>query len=207
MNFFQQANAALRGPTGVQQTPADIIITLNDRLSPLARPADRRQAALSLKGLARPHKQLVGARALQRLLLVIQNDVDLDPVIGRAAIETVIILCDTVDVSHTQRDLPLEHTDKLLEDKKTAHKLFVLLGDQDHLLQYSACVLLTTILQNRRQRVQEYFMSARNGPSLVIALLESKKDIVNQCEHLLALCHFLPMPAVRPFVGPFVLLA
>jgi hypothetical protein len=94
----------------------------------------------------------------------------------------------------------LDHTDKLLEDEKTAHKLFALLGDQDHLLRFDACVLLITVLQNRPQRVQEYFLKAPVGPSPVIALLEGEKEIVGQGEHLVALCHFLLMPTMRPFV-------
>jgi intracellular protein transport protein USO1 len=206
MEFFQQTYTALRGPTGIQQTPADTITRLSDRLSPSTLLGDRRAAVLSLKGLARAHKQLVGVHALQGLLVIIQNDADVDPDIGRAAIETVVILCDTVDASYTQRDLGLEHTDKLLEDEKTAHKLFALLGDQDHLLRYDACVLLITVLQNRPQRVQEYFLKAPVGPSPVIALLEGEKEIVGQGEHLLALCHFL-MPTTWPLVRPIRLLA
>nr|KAH9976319.1 p115 like vesicle tethering protein [Lactifluus volemus] len=178
MEFFQQTYTALRGPTGVQQTPADTIARLSDRLSPSTLLADRRAAVLSLKGLARAHKQLVGAHALQGFLVIIQNDADVDPDIGRAAIETVTILCDTLDASYTQRDLGLEHTDKLLDDDKTAHKLFSLLGDQDYSLRYSACVLLISILQNRPQRVQAYFLTAPAGPATVIALLEGNKEIV-----------------------------
>ena len=94
-------------------------------------------AVLSLNGLAKAYKQLVGVHALQGLLGIIQNDADVDPDIGRATVETVVVLCGTVDAS--QRDLDLEHTDKLLEDEKTAHKLFALLGDQVHLLRFDAC--------------------------------------------------------------------
>jgi hypothetical protein len=200
MEFFQQTYTALRGPTGIQQTPADTITRLSDRLSPSTLLADRRAAVLSLKGLARGHKQLVGAHALQGLLVIIQNDADVDPDIGRAAIETVIILCDTVDASYTQRDFGLEHTDTLLEDERTAHKLFALLGDQDHLLRYSACVLLITVLQNRPQRVQAYFLKAPVGPSPVIAILEGEKETAGQGELFPALCYVFPLPTTRPFV-------
>lgn len=196
MEFFQQTYTALRGPTGVQQTPEDTITRLTDRLSPSTLLADRRAAVLSLKGLARGHKQLVGAHALQGLLVIIQNDADVDPDIGRAAVETVTVLCDTLDASYTQRDLGLEHTDRLLEDEKTTHKLFALLGDQDYLLRYSACVLLISILQNRPQRVQAYFLTAPTGPATVIALLEGNKDIVERGEHRVEFpCHSQPPPS------------
>jgi hypothetical protein len=202
MEFFQQTYTALRGPTGVPQTPADTITRLSDRLSPSTLLADRRAAVLSLKGLARAHKQLVSDHALQGLLGIIQNDADVDPDIGRAAIETVVILCDTVDDSYTQRDLGLEHTDKLLEDEKTAHKLFALLGDQDHLLRHSACVLLITVLQNRPQKVQAYFLKAPVGPSPVIALLEGEKDIVGQGKRFCPALYHVLLPTMQPFVRP-----
>ena len=182
MEFFQQTYTALRGPTGVQQTPADTITRISDRLSPSTLLSDRRAAVLSLKGLARDHKLLVGVHALPGLLGIIQSDADVDPDIGRAAIETVTILCDTLDASYAQRDLGLEHTDKLLEDEKTAHKLFALLGDRDYLLRYSACVLLLSVLQNRPQKVQAYFLKAPVGPATVIGLLEDNKEIVGRGE-------------------------
>ncbi|KAH9975184.1 p115 like vesicle tethering protein [Russula compacta] len=186
MEFFQQTYTALRGPTGVQQTPEDTITRLSDRLSPSALLADRRAAVLSLKGLARAHKQLVAVHALQGLIVIIQNDADVDPDIGRAAIETVTVLCDTLDASYAQRDLGLEHTDKVLEEEKTTHKLFALLGDQDHLLRYSACVLLIGLLQNRPQRVQGYFLNAPVGPATIIGLLEGEREIVGHAISLLA---------------------
>lgn len=184
MEFFQQTYTALRGPTGVQQTPEDTITRLSDRLSPSTLLADRRAAVLSLKGLARAHKQLVGAHALRGLLVIIQNDAEIDPDIGRAAIETVAILCETPDTTadYPQHDLGLEYTDRLLEDEKTAHKLFALLGDQDHALRYSACVLLTSVLRNQPQKVQAFFLKAPVGPAPVIALLEGDKEIVGHGE-------------------------
>ena len=108
---------------------------------------------------------------------------------------------DTVDDSYTQRDLGSEHTDKLLEDEKMVHKLFALLGDQDHLLWHSACVLLITVLQNRPQRVQAYFLKAPVGPSPLITLLEGEREIVGQGEQLPALYHAL-LPTTRSFVHP-----
>jgi intracellular protein transport protein USO1 len=194
MEFFQQTYTALRGPTGIEQTPADTITRLSDRLSPSTLLADRRAAVLSLKGLARGHKQLIGVHALRGLLRVIQTDADIDPDIGRAAIETVTILCQsdepessgtTIDHHHAQNpDLSLQHTDTLLEDEKTAHALFALLGgDRDTALRYSACVLLTSLLQNRPQRVQAYFLKTPVGPAPVIGLLEGEKDIVGHGGH------------------------
>jgi hypothetical protein len=185
MEFFQQTYTALRGPTGAQQTPADTITRLSDRLSPSTLLADRRAAVLALKGLARAHKQLVGIHALRGLLSIIQTDAQLDPDIGRAAVDTVAVLCDALEgaaADYALRDLGLEHSDALLEDEKTAHALFALLGDRDQTLRYSACVLLTSLLQNRPQKVQAYFLKAPVGPAPVIVLLEGEKEIVGHGE-------------------------
>ncbi|KAI9449570.1 p115 like vesicle tethering protein [Lactarius psammicola] len=205
MEFFQQTYTALRGPTGVQQTPADTITRISDRLSPSTLLSDRRAAVLALKGLARDHKQLVGVHALPGLLAIIQSDADVDPDIGRAAIETVTILCDTLDTSYAQRDLGLEHTDKLLEDEKTTHKLFALLGDRDYLLRYSTCVLLVSILQNRPQKVQAYFLKAPVGPATVIALLEDNKENVGRGIAILSalIRQSTEIPKVLAFDGIF----
>ncbi|KAI0302467.1 p115 like vesicle tethering protein [Multifurca ochricompacta] len=179
MEFFQQTYTALRGPTGAQQSPSDTITRLSDRLSPATLLADRRAAVLSLKGLARAHKQLVGAHALTGLLGIIQNDADVDPDIGLSAIETVTILCDTSDASYTQRDFGLEHTDKF------------------------ACVLLISILQNRPQQVQAYFLKAPVGPATVISLLEGNKDIVDRGERSIMLPSSTEIQKIFAFDGIF----
>ncbi len=59
--------------------------------------ADCHVAVLSLKGLARVHKQLIWIHALCGLLGIIQTDVQLEPDISRAAVDTVAILCDALE--------------------------------------------------------------------------------------------------------------
>lgn len=182
MEFLSQTYVALRGPTGAPQTPEETIGRLSDRLSPSTLLADRRATVLSLKGLARAHRKAVGEQALQGLLVIIQNDAEVDPDIGKAAMETVTTLCDTADSSFANRDLGFAYTDRVLENEKTVHKLFALLGDPDFYIRYSACILLTTMLQNRPQPTQAYFLKAPVGPTTVVALLEESRDIIRRGE-------------------------
>ncbi|KAI0061957.1 hypothetical protein BV25DRAFT_1826249 [Artomyces pyxidatus] len=180
MEFLSQTYVALRGPTGAPQTPLETVTRLSDRLSPATLLADRRAAVLSLKGIARSHKQIVGEHALPGLLDIIQNDAEVDPDIGRAALECVHTLCDTLDTQYNLRDLGFVHTDRILENERTIHKLLALLADQDYHIRQCSCVLLTTILHNRAQQAQVYFLKAPVGPGPVVALLEESGDVITR---------------------------
>ncbi|KAI0048589.1 hypothetical protein FA95DRAFT_1654923 [Auriscalpium vulgare] len=178
MDFLSQTYVALRGPTGAPQTPDETVTRLADRLSPSTLLADRRAAVLALKGLARAHKQIVADRALPGLLDIIQTDADVDPDIGRAAIECVSSVCDTLDLQYAQRDLGYVHTDRVLENDRTVHKLLALLADQDRGLRHSACLLLTSIVHVRPQKAQAYFLKAPVGPGPLVGLLEEPGDVI-----------------------------
>ncbi|KAI0919128.1 hypothetical protein AcV5_002123 [Taiwanofungus camphoratus] len=179
MEFLSQTYIALRGPTGAPQSPADTIARLADRLSPSTLLADRRAAVLSLKGLSRDHKADVADRALAGLLDVLQNDAEIDADIGKAVLETLNILCEVDDAAPVQaRELGFQHTDQVLVDDKIAHKLFVLLADNSFYLRFHALQFLATLLQNRRQVVQKYFLNAPVGPTSFVTILEEKREII-----------------------------
>lgn len=178
MEFFNQTYIALRGPTGAPQTALDTIGRLSDRLSPATLLADRRAAVLSLKGLSRDCKQDVGDRALSGLLEVLQNDAEIDADIGKAVLETLNILCETDDSAPGARDLGFRHTDYVLANEKATHTLFALLGDTNFYIRHGTLQCLSTLLQNRRQIIQSYFMKAPAGPASVIAVLDDKRDMV-----------------------------
>lgn len=179
MDFLSQTYIALRGPPETQQSPSDTIARLSDRLSPATLLADRRAAVLSLKGLSRDYRSEVGERSLTGLLQVLQNDADVDADIGKAVLETLNVLCEVDEDSSAQsKELGFQHTDVALADEKATNKLFSLIGDQSLYLRLSALQLLITLLQNRRQIVQAYFLKASVGPTSVIAVLDEKREII-----------------------------
>ncbi|EED83908.1 predicted protein [Postia placenta Mad-698-R] len=179
MEFLSQTYIALRGPTGAPQSASETIARLADRLSPSTLLGDRRAAVLSLKGLSRDHKADVGERALPGLLDVLQNDAEIDADIGKAVLETLNLLCEADDSANVQaRESGFKHTDLVLADEKAAHKLFVLLADNSFYLRLSALQFLATLLQNRRQVVQGYFLKAPVGPTSFVAVLEEKREII-----------------------------
>ncbi|KAJ6631339.1 p115 like vesicle tethering protein [Mycena sp. CBHHK59/15] len=174
MEFFSQTYVALRGPTGAPQTATETIGRLSDRLSPATLLADRRAAVQSLKGLARDWKQDVGERALPGLLDVLANDAELDVDIGKAVLETLNILCDVEE----SKELGFKHTDYVLANEKATHTLFALLADNSFYTRFATLQYLSTLLQNRRQLVQGYFLKTPAGPSSVILVLEDKREII-----------------------------
>ncbi|KAF8633385.1 hypothetical protein AX17_004556 [Amanita inopinata Kibby_2008] len=178
MEFLSQTYVALRGPTGGTQTPADIIGRLSDRLSPATLLADRRAAVLSLKGLARDCKQDVGDRALSGLLEVLSNDAEVDADIGRAVLETLTILCDVEDAAHNGKELGIKHTDQVLANEKAVNVLFTLLGDANFYTRFTSLQFVSTLLKNRRQVVQAYFLKAPSGPTSIVSVLEDKREII-----------------------------
>uniref|UniRef100_A0A0W0GDD6 General vesicular transport factor p115 n=1 Tax=Moniliophthora roreri TaxID=221103 RepID=A0A0W0GDD6_MONRR len=174
MEFLSQTYVALRGPTGAPQTASDTVGRLSDRLSPATLLADRRAAVLALKGLARDHKQDVGERALPGLLQVLYNDAEVDSDIGKAVLETLNVLCDVEDGN----DLGLKYTDAVLENEQALHVLLGLLADNSFYTRFSTLQFLSTLLRNRRQRVQGYFLTAQAGPRSIVAVLEDKREII-----------------------------
>ena len=176
------------------QTPTDIISRLSDRLSPATLLADRRAAVLSLKGLSRDCKQEVGERALSGLLEVLYSDAEVDAEIGKAALETLTLLCDIEDVTANSRELGFKHTDTILVSEKAPHFLFALLAESNFYSRYATLQFLTILLHNRRQVVQAYFLTAPAGPRSIVAALEDKREILRngrECFSLLLLSRFI----------------
>ncbi|THH31664.1 hypothetical protein EUX98_g2561 [Antrodiella citrinella] len=182
MEFLSQTYIALRGPTGAPQSPLDTIARLSDRLSPSTLLADRRAAVLSLKGLSRDCKAEVGERALPGLVDVLQNDAEVDADIGKAVLETLNALCDVgeegVLVPAHLKEAGYKHTDYLLGNEKVAFKLFALLSDPSFYLRLSTLQFLVTLLHNRRQVIQGYFLKAPVGATTITAVLEEKREII-----------------------------
>jgi hypothetical protein len=183
MDFFRDVTVALRGPTGPPQTAEDTIAKLSDRLSPATLLADRRAAVLSLKGLSRDCKQEVGDRALPGLLDVLSNDAELDADIGKAVIETLHTLCEVDDNTPLAKDLGFKHTDRVLSNEKALYTMFSLLGDTNFYTRFATVQYLVVLLQNRRQVVQGYFLTAPSGAASVISALEDKREIIRHGEY------------------------
>jgi hypothetical protein len=177
MDFFNQMQTALRGPTGPPQTAEDTIGRLADRLAPETQLADRRAAAQALRSLVKDNKQRVGSAALPGLLYVLTHDAPLDETAARAALDTLGALCATDD---GQPELGLEHTALVLdEEHSTAVKdICALLGEEAFYVRYGALQLIGVLLAAQRAAVQAQFLAVQHGAATLVATLDDKREIV-----------------------------
>lgn len=191
MEFLSQTYIALRGPTGAPQSPSETISRLSDRLNPSTLLADRRAAVQSLKGLSRDCKAEVGERSLQGLVEVLLNDAEVDADTGKAVLETLNILCETEEEGHpppgtvpqpqsNSKELGFKHTDIVLSNDRVVHKLIALLADHSYYVRLWILQFLTTLLHNRRQVVQSYFINLKTpgGPTVVVSVLDERREVI-----------------------------
>jgi hypothetical protein len=115
----------------------------------------------------------------------LQNDAEIDADIGKAVLETLNTLCETDDSTPGAKDVGFRHTDYVLANEKATHTLFTLLGDTNFYIRHGTLQYLSTLLQNRRQVIQSYFLKAPAGPASVIAVLDDKRDMIRNGKFLM----------------------
>ncbi|KZV96729.1 hypothetical protein EXIGLDRAFT_670845 [Exidia glandulosa HHB12029] len=174
MDFFSQTYTAIRGPAAEPQTAVDTITKLADRLAQAPSIADRRASILALKGLARDMPGDVGSMALPALLAALP-DASVDADLGKALLETLLVLCDAEP--GPGREAALKHADAVLADPNAAQAVFSLLTDPAFYVRFSALQLLSTLLSHRRQAVQAHFLRTSDASS-IISVLDEKREII-----------------------------
>ncbi|KAF9508661.1 hypothetical protein BS47DRAFT_1350130 [Hydnum rufescens UP504] len=189
MNYLNQINNALLGPAGKPPPPAiETIQKITDRLTQSALLSDRRAAVLSLKGLSRDWKQAVGEHSLLALISVLQVDAKEDSDIGKATLETLVILCECSEPAEAEGskskskipkdDIGLKHTDIILQQPEATHTLLYLLTQTNFYVRFTSVQLLSVLLLNRPQKVQQHFLSDPGGPSSILTILDERREII-----------------------------
>ncbi|PVG02529.1 hypothetical protein CPB86DRAFT_697194 [Serendipita vermifera] len=181
MEFLNQTYIALRGPAETVQRPHDTVSKLADRLAQSTQLEDRRAALFALRGLSRDYRAEVGEIASDALLSALDGDAQVDPEVAKAVLQTLNTLCDVdggPESSPAQREIALRNTDRVLQDPKHTQKLFGLLTDAAYYTKYGALQLLNTLVANRRNVVQTYFINAPENSQTVTSILEEKRDIL-----------------------------
>ncbi|WVR06834.1 hypothetical protein IAU60_003870 [Kwoniella sp. DSM 27419] len=151
----------VRGDLAVApQTATDTIDKLVDRIQTSAAVEDRRTAVLGLKGLSRDWKEDVGTHALPSLVAVMEHDAPYDVEIAKAALETLMQLCETAE-KPAKDDLGLRFTDVFLEAPKPLHCLVALLSSSPSFYpRFYSLQFLSQLLSARPGIAQSYIMSA-----------------------------------------------
>ncbi|WWC94540.1 hypothetical protein V866_001386 [Kwoniella sp. B9012] len=150
----------LRGDLGAPQTATETIDKLVERINTSAAVEDRRTAVLGLKGLSRDWKEDVGIRAMTPLIAVLEHDAPFDVEIAKAALESLMQLCETAE-KPAKDDLGLKFTDAFLEQPKPLHSLLSLLSNSPSFYpRFYSLQFLSQLLTSRPAVAQSYIMSA-----------------------------------------------
>ncbi|KAI9305040.1 p115 like vesicle tethering protein [Cunninghamella echinulata] len=172
MDFFSRGYSALRGDKGQPQTADETIERLADCLETATLLEDRRAAVLSLKGLT------VGDKGLSSMIKVLNSDFrDLD--IIKSLLEILITICSTNSkVFDADSEYGYRFTDQLIENPNSVTVLLDILEEYDFYLRFNTIKLLSIILSNRMQRIQDCILTSPMGITRLVDLLDDKREII-----------------------------
>ncbi|KAI9473710.1 MAG: p115 like vesicle tethering protein [Benjaminiella poitrasii] len=176
MYFVTRGYTALRGERGQPQSADETIEKLADCLETATLLEDRRAGVLSLKGLVRDWPEEVGNKSFPGLIKVLHTDYK-DADITKSLLETITILC-TVQHQHDKDDRGFKFTDYFIEDSRNVTVLLDILEEFDFYVRYNTIKLLSTLLANRSKRIQECILTNPMGISLLVDMLDDKRDII-----------------------------
>ncbi|KAJ3189847.1 Vesicle-mediated ER to Golgi transport protein [Gaertneriomyces sp. JEL0708] len=176
--------SALRGEKAVQQTGAETVHKLCDRVRHSTLLEDRRAAVMGLKGLARDWKLEVGTKGMSVLVNVLQND-RADVEIIKAVTETLNILCSPDALNdHTRKaeddaeDLGKMFTEIYTKDPANVTILLDVLEEADFYVRFYTVQLLSTLLEHGATRLQDCILTSPLGISRLIDLLDDRREII-----------------------------
>ncbi|KAK0547693.1 Vesicle-mediated ER to Golgi transport protein [Tilletia horrida] len=198
VDWLQRTARQLAQPQGGQQTAANALDTLAARLAaPESDLQTRKAAVLSIKGLARDHLALTSTKALPALSSILQNHCakavtppptaarlspevqtwkELDD-IARAALETIIILCDPSSSPKSAPGISLQSADIFLTNPESLHALLPLLAPQHSFYtRFATLQLLSLLLRARPAAVQAHTLSAPGGYAAILNCLAPASD-------------------------------
>lgn len=77
-----------------------------------------------------------------------------------------------------QADLGVVHTDLFLASPEPLHALLAILSSQHFYVRFYTLQLLSTLLQNRPSKVQDYVLTSPGGVRTVMECLEERREIL-----------------------------
>ena len=182
----------LRPPT--KQTATDTINTLSSRLSTATLLEDRRAAILGLRSFAKLYPASVASGALRDLLAGLRRDGE-DPDTLKIVLETLFMLFEPDPKSpEASDDIPLWLADEFTQRQDNITALLDLLDTGEFYLRLYSLQILSQVCAARPQRTQEAMFTAPLGVSRITAVLDDKREAV-QNEALLLLVALTPTSA------------
>lgn len=66
----------------------------------------------------------------------------------------------------------------MLQNPNAVHTILYLLTQSNFYVRFTSVQLLSILLQNRTQKVQQHFLSDPDGPSSILAIIDEKREII-----------------------------
>ncbi|KAJ2715367.1 Vesicle-mediated ER to Golgi transport protein [Coemansia spiralis] len=182
MDFFKRYNS-IGGSH--QQSAADTIQRLADRVATSTLLEDKRAAVLGLKGLSREYRQEVGDASLAALLKVVNEDSE-DQNLLKAVLETLTNLCarepahgESNEVGGGAAAVATGFSQAILDDSDDIiSTLLELLGDADFYVRYYTVQLLGTLHVHFGDELQRRTLVSPMGVGRLVDLLTDQRDII-----------------------------
>ncbi|KAF9999123.1 hypothetical protein BGZ79_007255 [Entomortierella chlamydospora] len=177
MDFFASGLNALRGQKGQHHSASETVDRLCERIEHGTLLEDRRAAVLALKACSREHKRDIGSRGVLVLCKVLRQDfMDVD--ISKAVLETLTVLCQADMDREETRDFALEMSNAVLQDANNVTILLEMLEENDFYIRFHIVSLLSTLVLNNAERLQECILTSPMGMSRLMDLLDDRREII-----------------------------
>ena len=203
MDYFKQGFTAVMGQQPEEQSGAETVERLVDRLQSSTLLEDRRDAVRALRALSKEYQLEVGTRGMAHIVDVLQNDSS-DVEIVRFAIETLINLMTTEPVEGNnpppETDLGVQFTEIFVKDHENVSLLLNLLEEVDFYVRFHAVQLLTLLLTNRSQKLQDCILASPMGVVRLMDLLSDTRDIIRNEGLLLLIQLTSSNPSIQKIV-------
>ncbi|KAI9506876.1 Vesicle-mediated ER to Golgi transport protein [Coemansia spiralis] len=183
MDFFKRYSSI---GSSQQQSAAETIQRLADRVETSTLLEDRRAAVLGLKGLSREYKKDVGEAALPALLKVLKEERE-DQNMLKAVLETLTNLCTRAPsregihehVGDSTDSVADKFSQSILDDSDDVISIFLeLLGEADFYVRYYTVQLLGTLHLYAGEVLQNRVMVSPTGVGRLVDLLSDQRDII-----------------------------
>ncbi|XP_068088977.1 general vesicular transport factor p115 isoform X5 [Hyperolius riggenbachi] len=186
MNFLRGVMGG-QPSSGVQPSGADTIQKLCDRVASSTLLEDRRDAVRALKSLSKKYRLEVGTQAMDHLLHVLQTDRSDSEIIGYA-LDTLynIVSNDTEEAVYVAEenqqaqndDLGVQFTEMFIKQQENITLLLSVLEEFDFHVRWPGVKLLTTILKQQGNQVQQIILVSPMGVSRLMDLLDDSREVI-----------------------------
>ncbi|KAG5844914.1 hypothetical protein ANANG_G00133210 [Anguilla anguilla] len=182
MNFLRGVMGGQ--PAGPQQSGAETIQKLCDRVASSTLLEDRRDAVRALKSLSKKYRLEVGTQAMGHLIHVLQTDSSDSEIIGYALDTLYNVISNDEEEEQEENsqkeaeDLGSQLTDALINEQENITLILRLLEEFDFHVRWPGVKLITALLKKRCGPVQGIILVSPMGVSRLMDLLADSREII-----------------------------